>query len=352
MSQPPIRIGALAPLTKPGWTEAGRHLLAGIELALADSSLPIELLIRDTAADPAKATAAVDELAGLGAAAIVGEYHSVVARTAAARADALGVPFLCSSAVLDTLTEQPTGWVARIAPAQSHCWQIYADFLLAAGHTRIAVAAQPTVYWESGTRILRDRLTSRDAALIEVDIASVTALCDALVDHRATALLLLVGTPEPAVPIVKAVRADPRLSGILIGAPAGQPEFTEWADHLGAYGTGIPFLSYLPEALTPLGARVDAALRQRLAGPPSFVAFEGYDTIAVLAEILRSHGPDRASIAEAWQNVSVEGTRGRIRFSRAPGISVWQCTWPPVQVVDRDPADPARIRVLYSTPRS
>ncbi|WP_370371815.1 ABC transporter substrate-binding protein [Catenulispora sp. GP43] len=350
-SQSPIRIGALAPLSKPGWAEAGRHLLTGIELAVGDSGIPIDLLIRDTAADPAKATAAVDELADLGAAAIVGEYHSVVARTAAARADARGIPFLCSSAVLDTLTEHPTDWVARIAPAQSHCWQVYADFLLAAGHTRIAVAAQPTVYWESGTRVLRDRLTSRGATLVEVDI---TEVCDALVDSRATALLLLAGTPEPAVPIVKAVRADARLTDILIGAPAGQPEFTEWAELLGADGTGIPFLSYLPEALTPLGERVDSALHERLAGPPSFVAFEGYDTIAVLAEILRTHGSDRKTIAEAWPHISVEGTRGHIRFSRAPGISVgiWQWAWPPVQVIDRDPADPARIRVRYSGPRS
>jgi len=351
-SQSPIRIGALAPLSKPGWTEAGHHLLAGIEAAVSDSGLPIELLVRDTAADPARATAAVDEVADLGATAVVGEYHSVVARAVAARADEHGIPFLCSSAVLDTLTDHPTDWVARIAPAQSHCWQVYADFLLAAGHTRIAVAAQPTVYWESGTRILRDRLSSRGATLIEVGITSVTALCDALVDDRATALLLLVGTPEPAVPIVKAVRADPRLSGILIGAPAGQPEFSEWAGHLGADGTGIPFLSYLPEALTPLGVQVDAALRERLAGPPSFVAFEGYDTIAVLAEILRSHGPDRKSIAGSWPHVSVEGTRGRIQFSRAPGISAWQWTWPPVHVVDRDPADPSRLRVRYSAPRS
>ena len=66
-SQSPIRIGALAPLSKPGWTEAGHHLLAGIEAAVSDSGLPIELLVRDTAADPARATAAVDEVADLGA---------------------------------------------------------------------------------------------------------------------------------------------------------------------------------------------------------------------------------------------------------------------------------------------
>jgi ABC-type branched-subunit amino acid transport system substrate-binding protein len=59
---------------------------------------PIELVIRDTAADPDKAAAAVDELTSLGVTAFAGEYHSVVARTIAAKADALCMPFLCSSA--------------------------------------------------------------------------------------------------------------------------------------------------------------------------------------------------------------------------------------------------------------
>ena len=110
-----VRIGALVPLSQPGWVEAGQHLLAGLELAVCNVNgaggvlgRPLELVVRDTAADPQRATAAVDELARLGVAALAGEYHSVVARAAAAKADALGLPFLCSSAVLDALTEQPT----------------------------------------------------------------------------------------------------------------------------------------------------------------------------------------------------------------------------------------------------
>ena len=62
--------------------------------------------------------------------------------------------------------------------------------------------------------------------------------------------------------------------------------------------------------------------------------------------MLRSHGADRARIAESWPRVEVEGTRGQIQFSRTPGISVWQWAWPPIQVVDRDPAEPDRFRVL------
>ncbi|MEU6254636.1 ABC transporter substrate-binding protein [Streptomyces sp. NPDC047043] len=352
-----VRIGALVPLTRPGWVAAGRHLLAGLELAVREvndaggiAGRPLELVVRDTAADPLRAAAAVDELAHLGVAALAGEYHSVVARAVAARADALGLPYLCSSAVLDALTEQPTQWVARLCPPQSRGWQIYADFLLGAGHSRIAVAAQPSVYWASGTRILRDHLAPRGGTVSELDMNALTpaAVCDALVDHRATALLLLVGHPEPAVPIVRTVRRDRRLTEIMIGAPAGQPEFAEWATLLGEDGAGVPFLRYLPERLCPLGARVEAALRERLAEAPSFVAFEGYDTVAVLAEALRTHGTDRARIAESWPRVAVEGTRGQIRFSRTPGLGVWQWAGTPVQVVDRDPAEPARFRIRHT----
>lgn len=42
------------------------------------------------------------------------------------------------------------------------------------------------------------------------------------------------------------------------------------------------------------------------------------------------------------------GHPGRIRFSRTPDIGVWQWVWAPVQVVDRDPADPGRLRVLHT----
>ncbi|MEU5951228.1 ABC transporter substrate-binding protein [Streptomyces sp. NPDC047525] len=352
-----VRIGALVPLTRPGWVEAGQHLLAGLELAVSEvndaggiTGRPLELVVRDTAADPARAAAAVEELAGLGVAAVAGEYHSVVARAAAAMADAIGLPYLCSSAVLDTLTEQPTEWVARLCPPQSRGWRIYADLLLDAGHSRIAVAAQPSVYWAAGTRILRDCLTPRGGTVVELDMSALSpaALCDELADKGATALLLLVGHPDPAVPIVRSVRGDRRLAEIMIGAPAGQPEFAEWAALLGDEGAAIPFLRYLPERLTPLGARVEKTLRERLAETPSFVAFEGYDAVTVLADVLRSHGTDRARTAAAWPRVDVEGTRGRIRFSRTPGISVWQWASTPIQVVDRDPAEPDRFRILHA----
>lgn len=143
----------------------------------------------------------------MGVAALAGEYHSVVARAAAAKAVALGLPFLCSSAVLDALTEKPTGWVARLSPAQSRGWKVYAEFLISEGHTRIAVATAAGVYWESGTRILRDCFASHGGTVVELDMCVLDskAVCDELVFHQATAVLLLIGFPEPAVSIVRSV---------------------------------------------------------------------------------------------------------------------------------------------------
>ncbi|MGW1775807.1 ABC transporter substrate-binding protein [Streptomyces sp. NPDC002104] len=342
-----VRVGALVPLTRPGWVDAGRQLLAGLELAVDEvnrgggiGGRVLELVVRDTAADPERAAEAVEELAGLGVAAVVGEYHSVVARAAAARADALGMPYLCSSAVLDALTDESTEWVARLAPAQSHGWRTYADFLLGAGHRRIAVAMQTSVYWASGTRILRERFAARGGSVVEIDVrgsGEVGELCDAVAAEGVTAVLLLVGYPEPAAAIVRAVRGDRRLGEVLIGAPAGQPEFAGWAEALGEDGAGIPFLRYLPEHLGQVGERVGKELRERLGEEPSFVAFEGWDSVTVLAEVFRSYGTDRAAVAAAWPRVEVEGSRGPIRFSRTPGIGVWQWVWAPVRVVQRDP---------------
>jgi len=352
-----IQVGALVPLTRPGWIEAGSHLLAGLELAAGEVNdaggvfgRPLELVIRDSAGDPRRAAAAVDDLSRLGVAALAGEYHSVVARAAAAKADAVGLPFLCSSAVLDALTEEPTEWVARLAPAQSHCWQVYADFLLGAGHRRIAVATEPSAYWASGARVLRDYLSPRGGSVVELDmrVLDPAAVCDELVDNGATAVLLLVGYPEPAVSIVTSVRRNERLAEVMIGDPAGRPEFAEWSKLLGDDGVEIPFLRYLPERLSTLGSRVETTLREVLAEAPSFVAFEGYDTVVVLAELLRHRGADPARIADAWPHIAVEGTRGQIQFCRTPGVSVWQWAWPPIQVVARDPEEPGHFRVLHA----
>jgi ABC-type branched-subunit amino acid transport system substrate-binding protein len=352
----PIRLGALAPLSRPGFLEAGRHLRAGIELAVAEvndaggiGGRPLELQLRDTAGAPDRAEAAVWDFAAEGAVAVVGEYHSVVAHAAAGTAVKAQLPFVCSSAVLDGLVGSPAGIVARVAPAQSYCWHVYADYLASAGHGHVALVVQPDRYWSSGARLLRASLAERGVTVTEIEHArlpdtSVADVIDAI--GGADALLLLVGYPEPAVSLVKAVRAEARLSGLLIGDPAGRAEFPEWLALLGEDGADIPFLRYLPSQLGSLGTRVAERLTRIVGESPSFVAFEGYDSVQVVAEALRVGGPDRLRVGEALSSLQVAGTRGTISFSAGSG-TVLQWTWPPVQIAARrDPQRPQAISVL------
>lgn len=92
-------IGCLLPLS--GKERAiGERALRGALLAadLAGSSLPsglpIEIKVRDTGSDPARAQAGVEELAQEGVVALVGPTGKLEAQLAAPRAEALGVPFL------------------------------------------------------------------------------------------------------------------------------------------------------------------------------------------------------------------------------------------------------------------
>jgi ABC-type branched-subunit amino acid transport system substrate-binding protein len=337
-----VRVGGFAPLTRPGLVPAGRHLKAGLELGVADANQAagvhgrvIELLLRDTRGRADHATSALADLHAAGVAAVVGEFHSAVARPLAELANSLRLPFVCSSATLDKLTSAPTDHIARIAPPQSHGWRIYADYLLAARHEHVALAIQPDEYWSSGAAVIEARFRKGGARSTRIDVTDLTgpAVAGRVADLGGVqALLLLVGYPEPLVGILRAVRSDGRFDHMLIGDPAGRVEFPDVSRRLGDHLLGVPYLRYMPPALSELGASVASRLAQRLGETPSFVALEGYDTIRVVAEALRVAGGDQARVGRALGTLKVPGTRGVLQFSHTPGVPVLQWVWPPVQV--------------------
>jgi len=353
-----VRVGGFAPLTPPGLVPAGRHLKAGLELGIADANRAggvhgrnIELLLRDTHGRADLATSALADLHTAGVAAVVGEFHSAVARPLAQLANSLRLPFVCSSATLDKLTSAPTDLVARIAPPQSHGWRIYADYLLAAGHEHVAFAIQPDEYWSSGAAVIEARLGKTGARCTRIDVTGLTGptVAGRVAElHRVDALLLLVGYPEPLVGIVAAVRSDRRLDHMLIGDPAGRAEFPDWSRLLGDDLPGVPYLRYLPRTLSEGGASVASRLARRLGEPPSFVALEGYDAVRVVAEALRVAGGDQTRVGRVLGTLKVAGTRGVVQFSHPPGIPVLQWVWPPVQVVAQRGASERRpVSVLH-----
>ena len=95
------------------------------------------------------------------------------------------------------------------------------------------------------------------------------------------------------------------------------------------------------------GKAIERRLTEVVGEAPSFVAFEGYDAISVVVAALRAAGRERPALATRFGELTVAGSRGQIRFTRVPGVSVWQWAWPPIQIAARVQTEgPRAIAVL------
>jgi len=348
-----IVLGGMGPLSPPGIAWAGRELLAGMELAVQDFNVEglsggrrLELLFEDTHGDPDAGVEALGRLHAAGACALVGEFHSVVANALAEEADRIAMPFFCSSATLDAITARRSPYVFRLAPPQSHGWKIYADFLLAQGFRQVIEIIHEDVYWTSGAEVIRRQLEPAGVRVTRVALNpedSAPTIAEragafAAAESRSIALLL-VGYPQPLEPIVLALADHGLLAGALaLGDPAGRAIFPDWWETAGEHGATASFLSYqLPGRLTRTGWKAATAFYERQGREPSFVALEGYDTIAVLAHALeRTPDLSAESICAALRAVTAPGTRGAVRFAVEPeGAVHHQWAWPPVCITAR-----------------
>jgi ABC-type branched-subunit amino acid transport system substrate-binding protein len=361
MAQRSLRVGAFAPLSRPGLVPAGHHLRAGLELGAEDvngaggiDGRSLELALCDSAGTADRAISSLHELERAGVVAIAGEYHSAVAWPLAELAHARALPFVCASATLDRLTRVRAPSVVRIAAPQSYGWRVYAEYLVASGHRHVALGLVPDQYWSSGADVIETRLHEAGAVCTRIDVTGQTAR--QVVDRvrrtdGVTAVLLLAGYPQPSLAITKTLRSDHRFDDVVIGDPAGRAEFREWIDLLGDDGIGVPYLRYTSPPEDERGQRVARQLSKRLGEPASFVALEGYDAIQVVAEAMRIADEDHRRLAAALADVDIRGTRGRLRFSRASGLPVLQWVWPPVQVAAHtDAARPDLVTVLHEQP--
>lgn len=340
MNRQKVKVGFLAPLSAPGWLDAGSLLLSGFQAGINEinsqeyeysDSLKIEPLIRDTAGNPDLASEMVRSLNREGVQVIAGEYHSVVARSISQVAHELELPYLCSSAVLDKLIDTPSDWVARLPPPQSIGWARYADYLCSLGHTQVATLYSDSLYWRQGMKILQARLAQHGGNLtaFEYSDPAFEELQRFLLEGRASSVLLLLGHPSPIVSVLRSLRSESSLRHILIGTPAGQAELKFWHDELGTLGSSVPFLQYLPHSLTPLGQSTTEKMNLEGCTNPSFVYLEGYDSALVVADLL-----SRPLDPRPWASVSVEGTRGSISFAFDPICNAWQWQNAPVRVAE------------------
>ncbi len=155
-----IRIGGMGPLSAPGFISAGKDLRAGMTAAVDRLNAGggvlrrrLALAFEDSAGRPDAGVAAIARLVARGVCVLAGEFHSVVADAMVVPIDRTGIPFVCASATLDTITTRRLPGIFRLSPAQSHSWSIFADYLLGTRVGHVIALLDDSAYWAAGAAL-------------------------------------------------------------------------------------------------------------------------------------------------------------------------------------------------------
>lgn len=344
----PPRIGVLLPL-RGAFRAYGRRALAGIELGagLFDrhgaGGDGVQLVIRDTRGDPARAVQHLEELVRREeVVAVVGPMFADATRAAASRAGELEVPLLVLSG-LPRITST-SGWVLRnflTLEAQAACLVDHAAG--ARGIEHFAVLHPATPYGASFAEVFENEVAGHGGRLLvklEFDPATrdfrevATALRKQLprevavglfvpADHRTIALIAPAlawadviiddGRPARAARIRRSLDRNSLHRVVLLGGNGfHHPELLDWA---GRYVEGAVFCDgFFGGSDRPAVQEFCDAHVANFQDEPGMVAAQARDTMRLVMEALRrADWPDRTGVRNALLELQgFEGATGTI----------------------------------------
>ena len=326
----PIKIGGLAPLSAPGSVTGGEAMRVAMLLAERDINAAggvlgcdIEVVIAATEGLPEKSRAMMESLITQdGVVAIGGGYHSSVGVAGKDVANDRGVPVVFAETWNDTITGDKQKYIFRIAPLSSWASGVIWKFAAQApGVKKVVIITENTDYGIPAAAECEKGLGSKG-------INSVTFGVD-------------IGTQDFAG-IVERVKAEnPDYVIVLLTGEAGY-NYTQQAADAGigpqdmmfhanqagleskAWWENVPDgnLAFMARVGVPETLYNDSALKMAADyksqtgkdGVESY-ALEAYDSIGVIAQAINEAGStDGNAIVTALENISHEGTLGRIYF--------------------------------------
>ncbi|MEK9655076.1 MAG: ABC transporter substrate-binding protein [Halieaceae bacterium] len=326
----PIKIGGLAPLSAPGSVTGGEAMRDAMILAQRDVNAAggvlgcdVEVVIADTEGLPEKARALMEKLITQdGVVAVGGGYHSSVGVAGKDIANDRGIPVVFAETWNDTITGDKQKYIFRIAPLSSWASGVIWKFAAQApGVKKVVIVTENTDYGIPAA-------AETEKGLMSKGIASTTFGVD-------------IGTQDFAG-IVERVKAEkPDYTIVLLTGEAGYNYTQQAADagigpqdmmfHANQAGLeskawwenvpdgnlafmariGVPETMYNERALKFAN---DYKAKTGKTGVESY-ALEAYDSIGVIAQAINEAGSTNGdAIVDALENISHEGTLGRIYF--------------------------------------
>ncbi|MCX7256322.1 MAG: ABC transporter substrate-binding protein [Polaromonas sp.] len=207
---PPIRVGVIAPLSGPS-ADFGVPMLNGIQLAVAEINAaggylgrPLELLVKDDAANPEQGRKAADELAAQQVMAMIAFCNTGVAAKSLDVFQEHKIPLIIPCATGTQLTARypaPESYIFRTSAKDAIQSRFVIDDIVKRGWTKVAVFADATPYGESGLKDVAAALASHQLSPVYVarfplGVKDVTAELKAARDAGANAVFSYSLGPE------------------------------------------------------------------------------------------------------------------------------------------------------------
>jgi branched-chain amino acid transport system substrate-binding protein len=341
-----IKIGGVGPLSAPGSFESGKEMKMAMEQAIDEINAAggvlgkkVALVFEDTQGLPEKGTAAMERLVEKHkAVAVVGEFHSSVAKAEIEVANRLKVPLIIAEAWADVITAKQYKYVFRIAPANSLFYSKIADWIKAAGFKKIVMITENSDYGIGVERVIREQLKAAD-----IKITSITAE-RTIQDFTPQLLRFKMSKPRPdllfgiftgagELLMVKqaheiGLAPTKETAMFAVGTDALHKEFWEITGQSGQYT--LTKTGYYPgikftEKTEPFIRR----FKKKFNREPTFAAMEAYEAVSLVADAIKRAGStDPDAMVTALEKTRFTGLRGVIRFSldREPRYMYHQ--WP------------------------
>ncbi len=326
----PIKIGGVAPLSAPGAVGAGEGMRAAMLLAEKDINAAggvlgcdVKVVIGDSEGLPEKAKALMEKLITQdGVVAVGGGYHSSVGVGSKDVANDLKIPVVFAETWNDTITGDKQQYIFRIAPLSS--WAsatLWKAALLLPNIKKVAILTENTDYGIPAAAETTKGLASGGvtATTFGVDIGTQDY---AGIVQRIKALkpdyIIVLATGEAGYNFAQQA-ADAGIGPMDIPFQAGQVALESKA-----YWENVPDgnFAFVQRIGTPssLWSKKALALNEAYKavtkrGVIESYSMEAYDSIAILAQAMNEAGTtDGAAVVSALENISHEGTLGRIYF--------------------------------------
>lgn len=283
----------------------------------------IELVIRDTAADPDTGVTAMEDLiVDQGVVAVLGEVHSSVAVAEIEVAHREGIPFLVADAWADEITAAGYAEVFRIAPVNSLIYETVSGWLIAEGYDDVVVVAETTAFGREASALIRDELQAagRSVQIVDVDAANIDV--DDVIEQLGSDDLGMVITliaSDTVYPLLNRICSDglaPSSSTSLYVGAGASVTSTFWNEVRDCGRYVITERLVLPEEQwNDLASDLVAAL-----GPDDGTlatgGFAGYDSVLLVADAIERAGSTSAKdISAALAATAFTGARGAYSFS-------------------------------------